>query len=99
MSDMDTSALVGCACKECGDDADLITALEGRDVPLCAVCYTDQTTICPRCEQRIWQSEGYRACSTPDLYCGTCHNKIETALMTATLLPDERRDDMNERRR
>jgi hypothetical protein len=66
----------GRACHMCGDDAVWMPMIaEGSilvDRPLCGGCTDDLTTLCPTCDHRIWQADGVRIYSSPDLYCRTC---------------------------
>lgn len=102
----ETTAMDGAACVICGDDAVWApTIAEGsllKDVPLCGDCTDDKTAICPGCDHRIWQADGVRVYSTPDLYCRPCADKKEAAFVAGWLSEHRRdvnRDDFNDRRR
>jgi hypothetical protein len=71
----------GCACAECGEDAVIELLMQGSffEVPLCGAC-ADQLTECPGCEQLIWQRNGTRIYSSPNLYCPRCTSDTEAAL-------------------
>jgi hypothetical protein len=76
MSDMDTTAQDGRPCHLCGDDAvQIVTVAEGSalvDRALCGDCLDDQITCCPVCEATIYQRDGVRVYSTPELHCASC---------------------------
>ena len=106
MSDMDTTALDGASCALCGDDAVWMpTIAEGSvltDVPLCGACSDDQTTLCPGCDHRIFQKDGIRVYSGPDLYCRSCSDKKEAAFVASwdrAHKQDVARDEMDSIRR
>jgi hypothetical protein len=89
-------------CRGCGEPADGAMRIQGTyfDTPLCGDCKDDLTTICPGCEQRIWQARGYRIYSTASLYCERCakqHPAVAESV-EADARADER-DSFNEARR
>jgi hypothetical protein len=72
-----------------------------RDVPLCEACESDAVCHCPACDQLIFQNDGIRVYSDPDLYCRRC-GEIKNAAIAASQIAHRRdveRDDMDSVRR
>lgn len=90
-------------CRGCGEAADRAVRIQGAwaDIPLCRDCVDDLTTICPQCEQRIWQARGVRLYTTSSLYCDSCakQHPVVADDRNRAAWADEARDEMNERRR
>lgn len=90
-------------CRGCGEPADYAVMLQGGFYPiaLCRDCKDDMTTICPSCDQRIWQARGTRLYATSNLYCDKCvkQNSAAVADLDRSARRDESRDDFEQRRR
>lgn len=90
-----TSKLDGASCALCGDDAVEVREVEGKRLPLCGSCCDEQITNCPDCQTTIFQANGVRVFSAPELYCHACSRTYPhmQAGYIQELRADETRDE------
>ncbi len=96
MSDpLDTTAADGATCQaeRCGEDATGVHVIDCKDVALCLDCLHSDVTECPGCERLIWQKDGHRVYSSPNLYCSACAKASLFDAGARQHRADERRDD------
>lgn len=81
---INTTAHDGAPCHLCGEEAVMaIPIAEGAQMverPLCGPCQDDHVTKCSRCETTIWQRDGTRVFTTPELFCGGCYVEMLAAI-------------------